>query len=295
MRHWMIGLVLILLGATWPAQGSQGIFYQPQLRDAGLGEARWDEIVAQLKREGFDTLIVQWTRYGEAFAKPAESDWLAARLKRAQAAGLTLILGLYSDPEFFQRQDQSAGRLERYLESLGRHDLALARAWRSRLGEGRIAGWYLPAELDDLNWRKPERQALLSRHLGRTASELRRLDAVPVYISSFFTGKMSPQAYRALLTGLAESGVSLMVQDGAGTGVLSPPEQNLYLSALEPCEGRVAGLVHELFVQQRDSDSFQAKPLDESRQRALRSAPSRCGSQRWFFSLRYLPGLADMR
>lgn len=295
MRHWITGLVLILLGAVLPAQASQGIFYQPQLRDAAISEARWDEILAQVKRQGFDTLIVQWTRYGEAFTKPEEKAWLAARLKRADEAGLTLILGLYSDPDFFQHQDQSAGHLDRYLGQQESHNLALAQEWQELLGEGRIAGWYLPAELDDFNWREPERQVLLARHLENLGKDLHELNPVPVYISSFFTGKMSPQAYRELLTRMADKGVSLVVQDGSGTGVLSQPERDLYLSALEPCEGRVAGLVHELFVQQRGSGEFKAEPLAESQQRALWSAPNRCGSQRWFFSLRYLPGLADLR
>ncbi|MGY3945641.1 DUF4434 domain-containing protein [Aeromonas tecta] len=295
MRHWITGLALILLGAVLPAQASQGIFYQPQLRDAAISEARWDEILAQVKREGFDTLIVQWTRYGEAFTKPEEKAWLTARLKRADEAGLTLILGLYSDPDFFQHQDQSAGHLDRYLGQQESHNLSLAQEWQELLGEGRIAGWYLPAELDDFNWREPERQVLLARHLENLGKDLHELNPVPVYISSFFTGKMSPQAYRELLTRMADKGVSLVVQDGSGTGVLSQPERDLYLSALEPCEGRVAGLVHELFVQQRGSGEFKAEPLAESQQRALWSAPNRCGSQRWFFSLRYLPGLADLR
>lgn len=295
MRHWIAGLALLLLGAVMPAQASQGIFYQPQLRDAAISEARWGEILAQLKREGFDTLIVQWTRYGAAFEQPGDQAWLAARLKQARAAGLTLILGLYSDPDFFQQQDQSAGYLARYLGQQESHNLAVAKTWLGLLDAGSIAAWYLPAELDDFNWRDPERQTLLAEHLASQTKGLRELAPVPVYISSFFTGKMSPLAYQELLTRMATQGVSLMVQDGSGTGVLSPPEQALYLSALEPCEGRVAGLVHELFVQQQGSDAFQARPLAESQQRALWSAPGRCGSQRWFFSLRYLPGLADMR
>lgn len=295
MRYWIKVLVLILLGMVLPAHGSQGIFYQPQLRDATLGELRWDEIVAQVKQEGFDTLIVQWTRYGDAFAKPEESAWLVARLKRAHAAGLKLVLGLYADPAFFQRQDQSAGSLARYLDQQESHNHLLAEEWLDRLGEGSIAGWYLPAELDDFNWRDPERQVLLAKHLASSVKALREVSPEPVYISSFFTGKMSPQAYRDLLTRLADKGVNLMVQDGSGTMVLSRAERDLYLGALYPCEGRVAGLIHELFVQKSRGSTFKAEPLTESQQRALWSTPSQCGSQRWFFSLRYLPGLADMR
>lgn len=295
MRYWFKGLLLILLGIVLPAQASQGIFYQPQLRDATLGELRWDEIVAQVKQEGFDTLIVQWTRYGDAFAKPEESAWLAARLKRAHAAGLKLVLGLYADPAFFQRQDQSAGSLARYLEQQKSHNHLLAEEWLNLLGEGSIAGWYLPAELDDFNWRDPERQALLSKYLASSAKALREVSPEPVYISSFFTGKMSPQAYRDLLTRLSDKGVNLMVQDGSGTTVLSKPERELYLDALSPCEGRVTGLIHELFVQKGERASFHAEPLAERQQRVLMVSPSSCGSQRWFFSLRYLPGMADMR
>lgn len=294
MRYWIKGLVLILLGIVAPAQASQGLFYQPQLRDAALSEARWDEIVAQVKKEGFDTLIVQWTRYGDAFAKPEESDWLAARLQRTQAAGLRLVIGLYADPAFFQLQAQTAGSLARYLGQQESYNLRLAEEWLKRLGKGNIAGWYLPAELDDANWREPERQALLASHLANSVKVLREVSPEPVYISSFFTGKMSPQAYRDLLTRLVDTGVNLMVQDGSGTGVLSKSERELYLDALYPCEGRVTGLIHELFVQKIGVSAFHAEPLAEPQQRVLWSSPSQCGSQRWFFSLRYLPGLADM-
>ncbi|ELM3618500.1 DUF4434 domain-containing protein [Aeromonas sobria] len=295
MRYWIKVLVLILLGMVLPAHGSQGIFYQPQLRDATLGELRWDEIVAQVKQEGFDTLIVQWTRYGDAFAKPEESAWLVARLKRAHAAGLRLVLGLYADPTFFQRQDQSIGSLARYLDQQESHNHLLAEEWLNHLGEGSIAGWYLPAELDDFNWRDPERQVLLTKHLASSVKALREVSPEPVYISSFFTGKMSPQAYRDLLTRLAGKGVNLMVQDGAGTAVLSKPERELYLNALSPCEGRVTGFIHELFVQKGGRAIFNAEPLAERQLRVIMMSPSSCGSQRWFFSLRYLPGMADLR
>lgn len=295
MKHFVMGLILIMFGLTLPAQARMGIFYQPQLRDVSLGETRWDQIMRELKKEGFDTLIVQWTRYGEAFAKPQERDWLAGRLKRARAMGLNLVLGLYADPAFFERQSQSSGELEQYLKQQQQNNLNQAGEWLSLLGRDRIVGWYIPDELDDFNWREPERQALLARYLGRTVDALHEQSKVPAYISTFFTGKMSPHAYRDWLSSLGASGVKLMVQDGSGTGVLSPSERAIYFAILEPCEGRVEGVVHEIFIQLHGSDTFKAVPLDEAQQRVLRLSSSQCGRQRWFFSLRYLPGMEDMR
>lgn len=295
MQSLLRGVVLALLWVVLPAHASRGIIYQPQLRDMSITDARWEQIVTRVKQDGFDTLIVQWTRYGDAFGTARDADWLAARLIRAHDAGLRLVLGLYSDPAFFSRQTQNAGELARYLAHQEYLDLDQAKVWLARLGKGRISGWYLPAEVDDANWRQPDRQQLLARYLAVSARSLRSQRDVPVYISTFFTGKMSPEAYSELVRLIARQQVQPMVQDGRGTGVLNDVERDLYLSVLMPCQGRVAGIVHELFVQRPDAKAFRADALAPERQQALLATPDPCGSQRWFFSLRYLTAMQDMR
>lgn len=288
--------VLLLCGAS-AAQAMQGLFYQPQLRDMNITSERWEEAMAAVRQYGFDTLVVQWTRYGEALAGPAHADWLQQRLLQARAAGLQLVLGLYADPEFFQRvEGQSPGELQAYLGQLEAATEVQAKDWEQRLGGAAIAGWYLPAEIDDANWRSAARQALAQTYLEQTQADLISVLNRPVYLTSFFTGKMTPQAYRGMLEGLSRTGVHVWVQTGEGTGVLRPLERQLYLDSLTPCAGVASGLVRELFVQQGTPESsFLATSLAKDLQMNMLASASSCGTDRVFFSLRYLPGMEDIR
>ncbi len=74
-------------------------------------------------------LVLQWTRYGDAFTQPEQRALLFKRAAAAQQAGLKLIVGLNADPEFFMHQKQSSAALESYLNRLLAADLQQARLW----------------------------------------------------------------------------------------------------------------------------------------------------------------------
>ncbi len=71
--------------------------------------------MSQLRFQGFDTLVLQWTRYGDAFTQPEQRTLLFKRAAAAQQTGLKLIVGLNANPEFFMHQKQSSAALESYL------------------------------------------------------------------------------------------------------------------------------------------------------------------------------------
>lgn len=285
LRYFLLGIMLM---SGW-AQAMNAVIWQPQARDAQLGEAKWQALMVKLHQQGFDTLVLQWTRYGEAF-NDVQQQALFKRALAARGAGLKLIVGLNSDPEFFTRQRQPQASLERYLTRLGNQDVFQADGWLKGIGAEAIDGWYMSAEIDDLNWRSPEMRAALTHWLTQTRQRLQRRGGKPVYISSFFAGNMAPQSYQALMADISTTGVRVWVQDGAGVAKLSPAQRALYLDASVSCEtaGAAQGIVYELFSV-LPGKTFRAQPMPDSaiRQQLARTPP--CGKDRVFFSLRYLP------
>ncbi|CAI8904301.1 DUF4434 family protein [Pseudomonas sp. IT-P258] len=233
-------LALCLLLGTTATHADERIFYQPLNVDANLSQAQWQRIWQDSAREGVHTVIVQWTAYGDSDFGGADG-WLAGSLKQAQAQGLKLVLGLYMDPAYYQRINE--------LDSAG-----LATYWQTQLGQSLarqqklrkdwklpVSGWYLPMELDDLHFLALDRRQRLQRQLKDFSA---KLDA-PLHISVFNVGKLAPQVNGQWLGELANAGIQVWWQDGAGTGRLPPLIRNGYANAL-PCS---IGIVREAFRQ----------------------------------------------
>lgn len=288
-------LTLLLLSVPVLAQAMTALFYQPQTRDRAVPEAQWPGVFASVREQGFDTLVVQWTRYGDAFADPAGEAWLRSRVQEARAQGLQVVLGLAADPEFFQRQQQSGPALRHYLRRQAQRNLQSAQAWSKALGPEAIAAWYLPLEIDDRRWRDAGARELLYVHLAEQRAGLSRIAPRTVYVSSFFAGNMTPQRYRDLLSGAADSGVRVWVQDGAGTGRLFQGERRLYLDALDDCAATpAAGVVHELFRQVAVDTAFRAEPPEPAEAGRILAQRASCGGGSVFFELRYLPAVSGI-
>lgn len=291
----LLALLLFLL----PVNGSAmtALFYQPQTGDRAVDAGRWPALFATVRAQGFDTLVVQWTAHGDVLAGnlafgPDDADghaWLKARLAEARAAGLQLVIGLAADEKFFVRQDIPAHRLDAYLQRLHAHNRQLMAQWRAEPGGDAISGWYLPLEIDDRRWRAEDARAPLHRYLQR---EVDAAGGLPVYVSTFFAGNMAPDDYTTLLRQLADSGVRLWVQDGAGTGKLGNSERWLYLAPVQRCESGIAhGIIHELFRQTAPDAAFAAKPVAADSARGVLAQRAPCGKDTLFFELRYLPAI----
>jgi hypothetical protein len=296
VRHalrWLAGLTLLL--APLLAAASTAIFYQPQLRDREVAQAQWPSLFAQLHAQGFDTLVVQWTQYGDAFGDPAGHAWLLQRVREARAAGLHIVLGLGSDPAFFQRQEASPVALDDYLLTLSRHNAEVARRWADDLRGETIAGWYLPIEIDDRRWRDLAARKQLQDYLVSERRQLDRIAQRPVYVTSFFAGNMTPSRYAELLADVQRSGVRVWVQDGAGTGRLDRGERELYLGAASQCAGSHAhGIVYEIFRQTGADKAFTASALPAVEASAALAQRAPCEGDSVFFELRYLPEMAEI-
>jgi hypothetical protein len=286
---------LTLLLAPLLVAATTAIFYQPQLRDREVAQAQWPSLFAQLHAQGFDTLVVQWTQYGDAFGDPAGHAWLLQRVREARGAGLHIVLGLGSDPAFFQRQEASPVALDDYLLTLSRHNAEVASRWADDLRGETIAGWYLPIEIDDRRWRDPVARKQLQDYLASERRQLDRIAQRPIYVTSFFAGNMTPSRYAELLADVQRSGVRVWVQDGAGTGRLDRGERELYLGAASQCAGSHAhGIVYEIFRQTGADKAFTASALPAVEASAALAQRAPCEGDSVFFELRYLPEMAEI-
>jgi len=293
VNRWIASGLLCVVLALWvsnSAKAMTAMIYQPQQRDMTLPMSFWPSVFTKLRERGFDTLVVQWSQYGDIFSQGEERLWLQERLQDAINSDLNLVVGLYADPDGFSAVEVPNDLLEPYFLNSAEKSLALAKHWQTLIAPERIIGWYLPLELDDRRWRSPADQQLLAQQLKREVMVLEKFSGKPVYQSAFFTGNSTPTQFSQMLTVIRDHAkVKIWVQDGRGTGVLLPKETELYLGMLSECAGTaVSGIIYEIFKQTAPDQMFAAKPLPSERlvQALKQRAP--CKGDSLFFSLRYL-------
>ncbi len=289
MLRWLAGLLLVAVPLCSAA--TTAIIYQPQRRDRDVAQAQWPKLFAEVREQGFDTLVVQWTQYGDAFSRPDEHAWLLQRVRDARAAGLHIVLGLGSDPAFFTMQDQKKGaEMADYLSGLSRRNAEVAHRWVGDLGSDAIAGWYLPMEIDDVRWNDPKARVQLRDYLSAEQRQLDGIASRPIYVTSFFAGHMTPDRYADLVADVQRSGVHAWVQDGAGTQRLEQGARDLYLAAAGQCaKAHARGFVYELFRQTGTDTAFTASALSPTDASSTLARRAPCDGDSVFFELRYLP------
>ncbi|WP_028453721.1 DUF4434 domain-containing protein [Chitinilyticum aquatile] len=215
-------------------QAAQHIgIYQPWNAHSSLSSDQIETVAAKLASDGYTSVLLQWSRHGETRFWPADgSGWLPALLENARR--LQRIHGLYADPAYFRMIAQDDCALSGYLASLRRLNLEEAENMHRQQSGQLLAGWYLPEEIDDLNWRTPQRQAMLADHLQRSVRQLQRLTpGRPVYASAFFGGHGKPQDFARMLAQLhRQSGIIWLIQDGQGVARTPRPDTRLYLHAI---------------------------------------------------------------
>lgn len=285
--HLIFFLIVLSPGISF---ASRAIFFQPQERDLEIPPANWPVIFNGVRERGIDTLIIQWTGFGDTFANKSSQQWIKNRLEDALTSKLSLIIGLQADPDIFSRLEQPLTVLPDYFRKLRQRDVTLAQYWLSLLPPDKITGWYIPLEIDDRRWRDESAFEVLQNHIQSETQALQTIGDKPVFISSFFAGNMSPSLYTEMLKKIkTTSSTHILVQDGAGTEKLSVPERQLYLGALSNCDAPVAdGIVYEIFKQTQHDREFKAQSLPSTQLDEKMNVQAPCGKKTVYFSLRYL-------
>lgn len=286
----LFAILFFALTFSAQAEGIQGIFFQPQQSDLAIPVERWPKIFSAAKKKGFNTIVIQWTSFGDVFSSPNNQAWLKDRMIDASQADLKLIVGLGGDPEMFTRLKQPPSIVGSYFRKINQVNVDLASQWAKTLPANSISGWYLPLEVDDRQWREISARNELTKYLVRQVNNLQKVLPIPVYISSFFAGNMSPERYAVMLENMqAQSNVLFWVQDGSGTNVLMSAERDLYLTAVGNCTGYAAsGIIYELFQQTHPDQVFAAKSLNPLEMSKALQRKSPCNGDNLFFALNYL-------
>jgi len=286
----LIALLFCFLSSLSYAGEIDGIIFQPRVVDLSIPVENWPKIFKLAKARGFNTLVIQWTRFDNVFASPQNQKWLQDRMLEAVGENFKLVIGLSSDPDTFERLKQPAPIVGSYFRKLNEFNLELAQQWVKVIPAKAITGWYLPLEVDDRQWRDLSARTELTRYLKRQVSELGNVLPVPVYISSFFSGNMTPERYAVMLENIeAQSKVHFWVQNGSGTNKLIAVERDLYIDAISNCSGYAAsGLIYEIFTQTQADREFAAKPLSAPEMSKALQQRSPCNGDRVFFALNYL-------
>ncbi|MFS1419690.1 DUF4434 domain-containing protein [Vibrio splendidus] len=255
------------------------MFYQPLNRDVTVTNEQWLYFVEDIKKQGIDTVVVQWNRYGdEKFG--GENGWLSSNLTQFADEGLTVWLGLYSDPEYFQRIHTTVEEQKQYLNEYVTVLLDSYRSWNHWITNhtSHVEGLYLPFEISDYDFDSPAKRAQLHTVL----EDLSKRYDEPLMISVYLSGQLSPKGVAQWLNQLRALDIDIYVQDGRGTQLIEDTAWANYSKEIS-CD---IGLIREAFVQTNQTP-FEAKSIEPNRLSELLTEDS-C-HKKVLFSLRYLP------
>jgi hypothetical protein len=177
-------------------------------------------------------------------------------LKLADAAGMQVWVGLTHDSGFWEKINRDPELVKTFLTRLRLRDETLVGQLLPQLKDHpSFRGWYIPEEVDDINWQEEPAQRVLFGYLRELSAYLHK--AAPgsrVAISGFSNGRIDPKAFgRFWQKMLGEASIDdVLFQDGVGAGKLLPEEVPVYLEALRQTvqsQARQLQVVVELFHQ----------------------------------------------
>jgi hypothetical protein len=255
-----LSFCITALCATGSSARLNSTFLQLRPEHKNWTEAQWSALFECFQRLQLSEIIVQWTAYDDVrfYAAPGErSDSPVERiLTSASKTGLKVWLGLYLDSDYWNHLAGDSAGLSAYMGHLRARSLAVARDLAPIVKQQpAFIGWYLPEEIDDLNWRSPEARRELLRHLNLESTSLHALaPGVRVAISTFSNALMSPAQFRDFWADAfrASSVDMVLLQDAVGARKLEISEFPLYAGALAAAAssaGRDFSVVVELFQQ----------------------------------------------
>jgi len=286
MRKILAGAVLCALLAPLPALAQQeapprallqGTFIQLNNAHHHWAEDDWERLFGDFRSLALSQLVIQWTVYDNTAFYLSEEDRgkgtppLEAILQRADAAGLRVRVGLVHEPQYWEKiSRRRIASVSAYLRQSRYRSLQVARELHPRLiAHPSFCGWYIPEEIDDVNWLEPERRQALFEHFAELTAALRQLaPQAEIALSGFSNANTDPVAFEKFYTGLLQAAAAdvVLLQDGIGVQKLDLEYLELYLAAMRraaDAHGRDLQVVVELFRQ------VEGPPLDDQPFKAI--------------------------
>ena len=282
-------------------KGVRGIFLQPKAGYLKKDHSDWLRIFTRLKDRNIDTLYVQWSaENGRVFADiPLENHESQALLEKifpaARECRLNVVLGLYHETTYWQQIPAPGDVLENFFYlRVAANERLLEQLYKKFGQESSLAGYYIPDEIDDLNWRTADRIGFYNSYLKLMVERIRKFDPKrPVAVSAFFRSRTAPRIYAEnLFSILKDTGINqLLVQDGAGENNPPEPYRDMYFEKIKERNTGEIGLVGIIEIFSRtslESEPFAA--VSAPRDRIIRQLSE---ARKYFdnlvvFSLEYL-------
>ena len=209
-----------------------GTFVQPALIDEWSSTELADEMDV-LTEACISTVVLQWTadsgdgttQYPSSlpgYAMSSGTDVVGRLLDAADAAGIEVWLGLQVNDEWWDVSASSTAWLA--AEAATAIDVAddLYDAYGS---EPALAGWYLPFEMDNLNFQTATEWDRMGTFYDDVEGGLHSIDvSLPVAIAPFYNatlaGTLSPAQWETMWTSiLSDAAIDVVaLQDGVGAG-----------------------------------------------------------------------------
>jgi hypothetical protein len=282
-------LVALILAVLWgnygvagekpaiPAARLKGTFLQLTAAHGDWQPADWARLFEYFKELRLSQLVIQWSVYDDlaffptAACRQAPRPPLSTIMQLADAAGLDVWVGLSHDPEFWDKIHRDPKLVEVYFRRVRLRDEAIARELAPQLQtHPSFRGWYITAEVDDVNWQEAPAREVLFAFLRDLSAFLHTLTpGATVALSGFTNARVDPKTlgrfWNELLGAAAIDRV--LFQDGIGAEKLKLDELPIYLGVLaqaSKAQSRKLQVVVELF-RQASPKPFRAHPASWER------------------------------
>ncbi|MEY3417406.1 MAG: hypothetical protein RL060_1518 [Bacteroidota bacterium] len=189
-------------------------------------QSQWEDQMQSMKDVCMDKLIIQYSIYKDnAWYSPSNASFvnytnptLSYMFSAAQKVGINLYLGLYFD-ETWNSTDKSLSTT--YSDLLVNHKKTIDELYNLYGNQSNFEGWYIPQEINDLEWQTNSNRDLLANWLQQTASYAKTKDVSKKVIIAPYFGPNQPADilqnwYEQLLT-IATNIDIVSPQDGVGT------------------------------------------------------------------------------
>lgn len=182
----------------------------------------WLREINYMKEVNIDTLIIQYVIYDNDAYYPSKygkmitrTDQIENILLASWKEKLCVYLGLVLDSKWWRGISSNS-----FLNQLEEKSIAVAKELLSRYGKYNcIKGWYLPFEVEDRAWFKPEKEEILVNFLKDTVRRLKVLTPkFSIIISPYFLGSIPPKELASRWARLFKlTGIDIVaIQDGSG-------------------------------------------------------------------------------
>ncbi len=240
-------------------------FMQLYRKDAVKTSDEVNEIFLNLKRLGFNEVVLQWTSYDEfsLYASQLKGSQSVIALPRfiraAKNNNIKLWIGTHYANDYWKALSLSDNDLQKFLQQslldLKKRLETLVPTLNMTIANNDIvAGWYISDELDDFNWNTAQREKILFEYLAEKSSLLRKAKPEwPIAISAFSNGIRSAVNLKVFFERILQDTYiqRIWFQDGVGVRKLSLAKYENYANELSKISQSYPdgfGIVNEIFV-----------------------------------------------